>query len=32
LIELRKYYNTQIDELPTDLSLINKSLEKRWST
>ena len=29
LIELRKYYNTQIDELPTDLSLINKSLEKR---
>ena len=32
LIELRKYYNTQIDELPTDLSQINKALEKKnWS-
>ena len=29
LIELRKFYNTQIDELPTDLSLINKALEKK---
>ena len=29
LIELRKYYNTQIEELPTDLSDINKSLEKK---
>ena len=29
LIELRKYYNTQIDELPTDLDLIYKTEEKK---